>query len=355
MNDLTEAEAAKLFNDTSKALRENDPNKLTELMEQKEPEEALPIEEEKTADEPEKEAPQDELDDKESEKPDADKASDKKDDVPDPSAKTDQEPEKKEEAKAKELTEAETLKLQVEKLSKENHGLRSQAGRVPGIQRKLKDLDKKLEELRSQQTSPSSQPSTKIKPKVLDLLKGISDTDPELANAIATAIAEATDGAASDALAKDIEQVEFLRNTEAKTYQDAEAQRLLEMYPNAPEVFKSTSWTEWKAGQTVGWQRMAESDSADEVADAFEKYAKDMITKHPELAPKVETPKEEPTSKVDAEATERARKIEEERRRKKETAANVSNPSAAGKVNIPDDPIALFNKYSEEIRKQRTG
>jgi hypothetical protein len=379
MPDLTEAESKKLFEETAKALKEGDNIKLSELMEEPEEKEKKEekSEEDKSVDDGSDKSSQEEedvsqkLDDKEKkDEEDADKASDKKpEDKKSPPEEADKATEKKEALKGqddpklkeapKEPTEAEKLKEQIEKLSKENHDLRSQAGRVPSIQRKVREIDKKLEELAKRDTSPSSQPSAKIKPKILDLLKGVSEDDPELAKAIANAIGEAMDGVASEQTAKEKETLTFLRDQEAKTYQDAEAQRLIQMYPNAPEVFKSKSWAEWKAEQTAGIRNLAESDTADEVAFAFDKYAKDMIAKHPELAPKEEAKEkvEAKASPTDAEkeAAEKARRIEEERRRKKESAANVGSPNLSGKINLPDDPVALFEKFSEQIRKERTG
>lgn len=337
--EMTDSEAQKLFNQVSKSLQNADSEKLSELMEQEAPLEEAPIEEVKPEEAEESvEQPEDD---------------DGKEEVTPPEEKAEEAGEEKKEevAEPDELTK---LREQLAKVSKENHALKSQAGRVPHVQRKLQELDKKLEEIAKLRASPSSQPSAKIKPKIDDLLKGVKSTDPELADAIAAAIAEATDGLAADSLTNEEKTLRLIRDNEHQTYQDLEANRLLEMYPNAPDVFASSSWAEWKSTQSPRMQGLATSDSADDVATAFELYARDMMAKHPELAAKTEVAKEETPAAKSAEAL-KAEQIETERKRKKETSANVQNPSAPGKVGMPDDPEALFKKFSEQIRKERTG
>lgn len=245
------------------------------------------------------------------------------------------------------------LREQLEKLSKENHALKSQAGRVPHVQRRLKELDQKLEELTQKAASPSNHPSATIQPKVLEKLKGIRETDPELADAIAAAFAEASTGLADDAINREKQTLTLLREQEVKAYQAEQVNLLLEMIPNAAEVVASPSWVEWKKQQSEDILRLANSDHAESVAIAFDRYARDMRAKHPELA-QAPAAQAAAAKASDADAA-KAAQIEEERRRKQASAATVSSPNAAGKVSLPDDPEALFKKFSEQIRKERTG
>lgn len=345
-DELTPAEATKFFNSVSKAINDSDPNKLTELMEQKEPEvetpEVPPVVEEPAPEEPENPDNKEVIPPKEEiETPDDPLAKAGDADVVPPVVEDD---------------DVVKLREQLKKLEKDNQHLRSQAGRVPSVQRKLKELDKKLEELRAAQSSPSNQPSSKISPKVAEKLKGIQETDPELAKAITEAlgaVAEASDEVASDLRAKQIETLDMLREQEISEHQRIEADRLLEMYPNAPEVFQSPSWVEWKKSQTAGIVRLAESDTADEVAKAFNMYAEDMVRLYPELATPAAV-KGEPTPPASDEAAKKAAQIEAERKKAREKAANVGNPPASTK-SAPDNDRAYFDKISEEIRKQISG
>lgn len=347
--ELSEKDSNKLFNEISKAIQDNDSNKLSELTE-----ELAPVEDENKEqvlpDQPEKSEAEETPN---SESTPDDKVEDEEKSPLDKPADDNVDKDKKETSASEGDEELAKLKEQIEKLNKENHSLRSQAGRVPYVQKRIRELDKKLEELATKQASPSSQPATKLKPEIDELLKGVRESDEDLAEAIAKAIITAQNHATQDMNTKERETLTLLREQEVAAYQEMEAKRLLEMYPNAPDVFRSESFANWKANQSDGIRALAESGSADDVAHAFEKYARDMVALHPELAAKVEATPATPTE--DNANTEQARKIEAERQKRKSTAANVSSPNASGKITGNDDPEALFEKYTKEIQKQIRG
>lgn len=339
MSNLSDSDATKLFNQISKSIKDGDDNKLVELL--AEPTDSTNTEQvEEPAETPTPEVPE------ESATPES------KESAPSDDEGTEQPDEKEEKEETPEqLSELELIKQKLEKVTKENQTLRSQSGRVPHLQRRMADLDKKLEDLQKQQSSPSNRPSTKVQEKVLEKLKGISETDAELAKAIAEAIGEATDEVAPDPHRQEIETIKLLREDTSREYREHELNRLLEMYPNAPEVFASTSWIEWEKRQSKGVLALSRSDNADDVSMAFDKYAKDMVAQYPELAPKEEA---KPATPVATQNTQ-AEQIEKERQRRRESTPNLGTPSSAGKVSLPDDPEALFSLYSDQIRKQRQG
>jgi cytochrome c556 len=321
----TVEDADKLFNDVTKAMQEDDSNKLSELLAQETPEQEQPDEPELPADEPEEEVPQD--DDspttEEEETPPTEDKSGKTPNVPDDVA---------------------DLRAKLQKLEKENHSLRSQAGRVPAVQRKLAKLDKELEALRA---SPSSQTSTKVKPKVDELLKDVRATDPVLADAISNALAAAISEIEKETITKDEQTLRTLRETTAEEYREAEATRLLEMYPEAPAVFQSPQWSEWKKAQPERVRALALSDNADEVALAFELFARDLQSRYPDMMPAPAA-----THEVD---TDKARQIEETRNRQKQTQPQGGTHKTPVKGRMPMDAESLFLKYSEDIRKNLHG
>jgi hypothetical protein len=340
-DDLKEQDYNKLFNDISQAIRSDDSTKLSELTTTPAPEK-----EEKEEEQLEVKQPVEEEEQPEETEEDEEKSPSEEDD---PTGKTAKEEEDK--SKSVEKSEFELLKEQLERVTKENHSLKSQAGRVPHVQKRLRELDKKLEELERKHTSPSSQTSDKIKPQVDAILKGIKETDAELAEAVAKAIAAATDGVAAESAAKERDTLSFLRDQELEQHQEYEAQRLLEMYPNAPDVFQSKHWSNWKLQQSEKVRGLAESDSADDVSLAFEKYSRDMQSLYPDLV-KAE---EKPAPAANEDASERARQIEAERQKRRSTAASISSPNAAAKIAVSDDPQALFEKFVKDIRKTRNG
>lgn len=333
MADMTDKEAQELFNNISTSMKEDDSQKLSALFTDEAPAGDKPNEEQPNEDQPDEDTPKPDTEVEDETPPLDDNSAEPKDDT------------NKETPKS---TPEDDLRAQLEELKRQNHALKSQAGRVPHIQRRLREFDEKLEALNKAQTSPSSQPAAKLTPKLDEILKGISGTDSELAEAIKAAVLAASEGVTNEVYAKERESVEFLREQQTREYQQAEADRLLDMYPNAVEVFNSTHWKDWQASQPADIQRLANSDNADSVATAFKLYAEAMAEKYPQVVEKTAE-----VAKPDE--AEKAQKIEAERQRKRENTPNVGTPNASGKVALPDDPEALFKKYSEMIRKQQLG
>lgn len=240
------------------------------------------------------------------------------------------------------------LREQIEKLDKDNHALRSQAGRVPHVQRRIKELEQRLEDLANKAASPANHPSATIQPKVLEALKGIQETDPDLAAAIAKAVETATSAVASESINREKEHLTLLRDQERAAYQAEQLNVLLEMVPNAREVVASPQWSEWKNAQSEDVVRLAESDDASSVALAMKLYGEAMKAKYPQLAA---DPAKKPDGQPSDEDAAKAAKIEQERQARQQKAASLQSPGGQGKVSLPDDPVALFNKFSEDIRK----
>ena len=311
---LDSKENEKLFNQMSNAIRDQDFDKLDELAESPETEDINTETEHEDApvDEPEV-----------------------NDDTHaiEPETKEDVEP--KEEDKL-----AEALAL-LEKVKSENHALKSQAGRVPHLQRQVQQFDKKLEELQQLATSPSSRPSSKVKEKIEPKLSKIRDIDPELAEILDAIVSETTDGVANDLRDAEMQSLQRQREAAIKEFREAEASRLLEMYPNAGEVFKSASWKQWEGSQTAGVKALANSDHADDVALAFERYTQDMTKLHPELNKQSNT--------------EEAERIEAERKRKLGSSAVLGAGNVPAVKSKNENPAAMFEEFSKQIRKEISG
>ena len=336
-NELSEKEAQELFAQAQDAIRAADNSKLNELMTGKQEEQQ----------EEQEQVTEEETQEEEEETTTTEQGTEEQP----PSGKTEEGTQEQENTKPKD--ELEELRARLETIQKENHALRSQAGRIPHVQRKLKELDKKLEELNTRAASPSNRPSAAVNEKVKEALKGIRETDAELADAIANAFATATTSQEDEAINREREQLTSLRQQEYAEYQAAEVDRLLGMYPNAREVFASPSYKQWKSQQTERIQSFANSDSADDISFVFELYAKDMVAQNPDLAKSAAALEAEAQAKEENER--KAAKIEQERKRKQESSVVVGSPAAQGKVSLPDDPKALFEKFSSEIRKSISG
>lgn len=334
---LSEKESEKLFNQMSNAIREQDFDKVDELA-------TSPVTEEETPpiEDHEDETPPDTGDevitpDDGEEVPAGDA---EPDDVKDDKTKTKPAEKTAEEKLAEAMTLLQTVK-------NENHNLRSQAGRVPHLQRQMTQIDKKLEEIANHAASPSGRPSTKLNERITPKLAKIRDTDPELADVLAELLADATDGVATDLWDAETTSLQTQRKEVEQELKVEEINRLLEMYPNAPEVFKSPSWKHWEAQQSRQLQTMANSDYAEDVSFAFDKYASDMVRLHPELGQKPDD--------VAPPHNDEAARIEAERIRKKQTSVSVGSPTSAGRRQLPDSDEKLFDEISKQIRKEISG
>ncbi len=346
MADLTDQEATDLFNNISKAMQEDDNGTLSSLLAVETPKDG-----EQPTQDPPLEEELEELEDKDTQRPlEEEEEGDK---TPEDSDKKADKPEDKKEELTPEATRLAELQAQLEAVKKDNQALRSQAGRVPNIQRRLTQLDKELEALRS--ASPSSQTSTKIKPKVDKLLEGIKETDPALADSVAQAIAAAMEGVDEEMRTREEKTLTLLRGQEASAYEDEQAARLLSLYPNAPQVFASPHWAEWKKKQPDHILELARSTNADAVAMAFKQYAEDMVALHPELAKKAEEVKDPAKDTVDPAKNEAAKKLEQERLRKQKTEANLGTAKSGARATEPKDPQLLFEHFSKQIAEEMKG
>ena len=349
--ELSEKEANKLFMEISGALKDGDTTKVDELFVNSTVEdEPQPVDDEDdSALSEEDSTPNAKSEDEEVD------AGDDSDEDADPPEGADGNP-----ADEDGKDELATLKAQIAELKKERekadreiHHFRSQAGRMKAISRDMKKYDERLEELQRQLASPSNRPSAAVLGKVKEKFKSIEDIDPELASILESALGDALVGIETDNLNREKETISLLRQREIEDYETAEADRLLQMYPNAAEVFNSPAWKEWKQEQPKGIVALAESSSADEVATAFRLYSDAMLAKYPELNTGNGSKQGVPAAQKQPDP--KATQIEAERKRKKEGATSVGSPNAQGKVGLPDDPNALFNKYYEQIRKERFG
>lgn len=333
-NALSADEANKLFNEVSKAVMEGDGTALSDVLsqetpdDQEQPEEDTSTEVEDT-DEVEEDTPQEDNDDNEP----AEEAgsNEKADDKQDPIAK---------------------LEAQIANLQRELQASKSQLGRVSSLQSRLAKLDQQLKERTS---STSGRITEKVDPKIRQALKDLEDTDPALANSVATAIKAALEEVESTSNAQVADTLKTLRDLDYDAYIEEQKTKLLTTYPNAPQVFASEHWKTWKANAPEHIKSLATSDSADAMLMALELYKKDMLEKYPHLA-QGNQPAAAKTDDAGTPVNEEAKRIEAERAKRKQTAANVSGGKAPGvPAKGPVNPDALFREAMEQARKRRDG
>lgn len=242
-------------------------------------------------------------------------------------------------------TELQQLKDELAQRDKQIHQLRSDAGRVPALQRQLSDLDKKLKEMA---TKPSTPASAREDTRVLsEKLAQIKEADPLLAEAVEEAIKAAIHDLRQDTDTKLAQTQEVLNQRAAKEedeYLDREYTKLLEAVPNAPQVFAHPLWEEWKSQIPTNLLALAKSNTADEVMVAFEQFSKFVLARHPELAPKAEV---KPVEENKA-ANDTAAKIAADRENKLKTPTPGSAKVVMERDSEPTDPQKLFEHFYKQ-------
>lgn len=164
-----------------------------------------------------------------------------------------------------------TLKQQLEEAKQLEHKHKSDAGRVPGLQRKLAELDKKLAELSAPNRVASSEEDAAL--LNTDALRVLEATDPELAKAIRDSMRQVYDATTRENISRTREVTNTFMQAQHEEQLQSEMNKLLAVVPNAPDVFQSQEWHSWVDSRSPGMRGLATSDYADEVLIALREFS----------------------------------------------------------------------------------
>lgn len=252
----------------------------------------------------------------------------------------------------------EEVQVKVKALKEEKdrleHKIRSDEGRVPALQRQLEEMKRKVQAPRAE--VPATKPTATSTSTLDAKIAAIREVDPMLADALVSIKEEVAAPIRQEVISRTEQIAEQVRLKEDQELWTRENEKLLAAVPQAHEVFKNPAYREWKAQQSEGLVALAESSYAEDVLVAFDKFARDMARRNPQIvaapaatpvtpatpAPVVATPAA-PASNV---TNERARKL------------NASAPAtvsgvAKGGDGLPTDPEALFKYFQEQIRTNK--
>jgi hypothetical protein len=223
------------------------------------------------------------------------------------------------------------LKRELEEARTAQHRLKSDAGRVPGLQRKLAELDKKLQQMAEHSAKPDSDAEGDA--SIADAFDNehfalIRETDPTLAAALQETFNRMVTSTKKQSVEAVREVTNTFREVEEQEDMQREFQKLVSVVPEAPEIFGSPEWTQYKENLTPNQRQLAESAYAEDVILAIERF-------------NIFTGKVPSKQAVDV-SEERARKL----------TAKVPGSSAASPAQRQEtDPEAYFKKIFEETRK----
>lgn len=250
---------------------------------------------------------------------------------------------------------------EVAELRRQLHALKSDAGRVPYMQRRLQELERELRDTKlsrkvDEATTTKSTDTSKPRELPENLKKKIAalrDIDPDLADTLEEGFKASLPSGGSNAdaavVAKEMIQDVFRQQDEAKEQEFIQQQYsiLVERVPQAPQIFKTPEWQSWKETLTPGRRALAESSFADEVQIAIAAFVQDMQAKFGKTNASETAPvTKQPTAQELAEAE----KVRENRERKLNAQADVKAIASKGaKPKLSDEE--QFALDYQQIRK----
>lgn len=236
----------------------------------------------------------------------------------------------------------------------ELHRLRSEAGRVPFIQRRIAELERELRAHKARQpdtTATGGKPAAPTNLKDIELDPDTQKDIDELKE-IDPVMARTLERVAKTAIATANARAEQAINSFTEHDQEVDDQRffleqkaeLARMIPQHEAIFATPEWRQWKETLTPGRRNLAESGYATEVAQAIYAFAADMQARQ---APQTPTATPQPTGATE---TPESREALEARNRKAATGVEVKNTAAKKVVEFNEDDYfkEMYNKIGKD-------
>ena len=236
-----------------------------------------------------------------------------------------------------------------ESLRNELHRLKSDAGRIPFMQSRMKELERELREVklsRNVEAGTSSADPEKQVEVPADIKKRIDELR-EVDPSLATLLEDMTKALRSETQSTARHVVTTINDSEREVEEQRTVQeqyhQLLEEVPWAPQAFQSQEWKQWKDSLLPGQRAMAESTYAGDVKIALNEFARVMQARQGTATSVQQAP---PVVVVD----EEAEKVKKDRERK--LATSTTSKSTAAKQGAPVlDEDAAFREFYEQIQK----
>lgn len=168
------------------------------------------------------------------------------------------------------------LQAKLDAALNENHRYKSDAGRVPSLQKRMADLEKRLNPPKDKAGSSDSSKTDVFDDESKRVLADLRENDPVMADHIEKLVGNTTGKLRQqfDERLREADEAELSQI--AEDLERAEYDRLLTMVPYAPQVFQSPQWQQWKAHLRPADRAYAESSNADEVNAAIQWFSRDI-------------------------------------------------------------------------------
>lgn len=248
----------------------------------------------------------------------------------------------------------------IEELRRELHRYKSDAGRVPYMQRRMAELERELRAVKAR--SPDNPNAGKPNSADINAIELDDETKAQIEalREIDPVYAKTVERAAKAAIAAASARFENSFDTYVSEEQKAEDERfyleqkarLSEMIPQHEQIFSTPEWKQWKQMLLPAQRAMAESAYADEVAQAIYAFAADMqkLQAHQTRQMGGGQVVEQQAAPAQSSQTPNAEESEVQKARKEKLkAANVPNTAAKKEQQLDQD--AYFEQMYNEIAK----
>lgn len=242
-------------------------------------------------------------------------------------------------------------------LKAELHRLKSDAGRVPHMQRRQQELERELRDLKlsrkvEESTSTTAKPAAELPEALKTRIEKLKEIDPDLAETLEV-MAKTSVGAVDNAKTVAAEIVkDFAHQADAKSdeaFIQEQYNLLVSRIPFAQQVFDRPEWQQWKAKLSPGKRAMAESAYAEDVEQAIQAFVHDM--RAAQGGATQQHAADENTQVVDTKTSEAVTKVQESRERK--LNADTATKTGAAKGTKPKmSEEELFKAEFDRIKKE---
>lgn len=242
-----------------------------------------------------------------------------------------------------------------EDLQKELHRLRSDAGRVPHMQRRMQELERELRAIKArapQSTATADAVSTEgveIPANLKKKYDQIRETDPDLADTLEETVKLQIAFARSQGAAAVESSLQAQQEEEDRRFFEEQSAKLHSMVPEASRIFAMPEWKQWKESLTPGRKALASSGYADEMAQALHAFAIDYQAARGQ--PVIQTTTTATPAAAPAATPENPTQVARER--KVATAAPVATPAARTTRALTEEQ--QFREFYDKLYKEQYG
>jgi hypothetical protein len=243
---------------------------------------------------------------------------------------------------------------EIEELRRELHRYKSDAGRVPHMQRRMAELERELRANKAR--NPDNPNGVKPTPDVSSIeldeetknqIEELRSVDPVAAKTMERVAKAAIAAAAARSTTAFETYVSEEQKADDERFYIEQKSILGQMIPQADQIFATPEWQAWKQSLSPGRRAMAESAYADEVAQAIYAFAADM-QRYQAQQQGTPTHQAAPTPNTPVPNVEES-EVHKARQKKVARAAGV--PNTAAKKDAPLDEQAYFEQMYGDIAK----